>query len=59
MLDSPEGARFLRGEVIDTPEGPRLLPPNLKVGIPFDLQEIDKIKRCFNRVMVPTTTLSS
>ena len=30
VLDSPDGAKFLRGEVVDTPEGPRLLPSDLK-----------------------------
>ena len=27
---SPDGAKFLRGDVIETEDGPRLLPPDLK-----------------------------
>lgn len=30
MIDSPDGAKFIHGEVIETPDGPRVLPPDVR-----------------------------
>lgn len=40
VLDSPEGARLLKGHVVDTEDGPRLLPPDIKGDDGMDLNYI-------------------
>ena len=30
MIDSPDGCRFVPGQLVDTADGPRLLPPDVK-----------------------------
>ena len=29
-MDSPDGAKLLKGQIVDTPDGPRLMPPDIK-----------------------------